>query len=147
MNNNDNRRRRFYVPHQTVARIFDRGIIEQVEEGGFICQPKAIGLPEGAKICSVHSDYCRQSFCFVVEHPSFEPASENCELPEITVEVVTERLPVSDLTVQGQAREVLALWDRYAQTQDQADWLEMTRKMINLQRAVNRAAIANSLKP
>lgn len=58
------------------------------------CLPRIIGMPENVEVISVHHDWERNSFGFLLRHESFEPVSEACEPPEIKVEYVPIHFPL-----------------------------------------------------
>ncbi len=87
---NERRRKILFLDHLMVL----DSITNWRELNEFVQWP-AVALPEGTRVVSVHEDYRRSAFGFVLEHESFEPVEDCVELPEIKVEWVTKRMALN----------------------------------------------------
>lgn len=71
-----------------MMRIFTLcGVAQTIQNGSAIILPKPLNIPDGAKVCSVQSNYAANCFDFVVEHETFAEVQECCELPVVRIEL------------------------------------------------------------
>lgn len=63
------------------------GVAQTIQTGQAIILPKPLNIPDGAKVCSVQSNYAANCFDFVVEHETFAEVSECVELPVVRMEL------------------------------------------------------------
>lgn len=79
----DSRVRIYYVRNRDILRAFS----------GELNNPSSLyvmnqsawfkALPPGYTIRSVHHDFCRNAFAFVIHHPSFDPVPDAQEIPRV----------------------------------------------------------------
>lgn len=88
--NNPKRNRRVIVtvPYEKVLCLLMRSVqtLEYLETA----QP--IGIPNDAHVVSVHDDYPRASFAFILEHERFDPVQTGQRYPEVFVKWSVVRL-------------------------------------------------------
>jgi hypothetical protein len=76
-NNEDLKRVRVVrIPHGTMLNM----LTPPPESHSFV-QLTMIELPEGATVLSVHNDFMRGAFVFIVQHPSFDLVEEGLQPP------------------------------------------------------------------
>lgn len=63
------------------------GVAQTIQTGQAIILPKPLNIPDGAKVCSVQSNYAGQCFDFVVEHETFSEIADCTELPVVRMEL------------------------------------------------------------
>jgi hypothetical protein len=78
------RKKVVFVPQDYVLRMFS-GVFADCR---CVRLPKALGLPDTARVVGVWEDFARASFAFVVEDPSFDEVPIGGRFPEIEVDWV-----------------------------------------------------------
>lgn len=63
------------------------GVSQTVQTGAAIVLPKPLNIPDGAKVCSVQSNYNQQCFDFVIEHETFAEVKDCVDLPVVRMEL------------------------------------------------------------
>lgn len=71
-----------------MMRIFTLcGVAQTVQTGSAVILPKPLNIPDGAKVCSVQSNYNQQCFDFVIEHETFAEVKDCVDLPVVRMEL------------------------------------------------------------
>lgn len=97
-------RRIYRIPH---AHILNLVRIAGIQGNGAVIIPRPLDLPEGAKVCSVQSNYSAQAFDYVVEHETFAAVPECEMLPVVKLELELFRIGKVDESTQKFMREAV----------------------------------------
>lgn len=86
--------RRYKIAYLPESRVFGLFLNALPASCPTFCLPRLTGVPEDVKVVSVHHDWQRSAFGFLLEHESFNSTPDCCAPPEVQVDFISIHFPV-----------------------------------------------------